>query len=260
LYLIKAFYDEAIVARNYLDFMFDGIVVSYTDENLRARLGRQNFINKYSMAVKFPALRKETIFIGYTYEVGQHGQITPMIHYNPVEFNGTIHTKSSGSSLKRFNDLALKVGDLDFNIGEVVVFGKGHKERVVYLSNICIKYVQEYLDERKAQHTEPLFCRIGNHNKNITVRDAQLLLKDLEHRSGVENVHPHRFRRTMATHALERGVPIEQIKEILGHSRIDTTMIYVNVSAARVKDSFKHAFNGRIDASKLEEVEEKDDE
>lgn len=111
LYLIKAFYDEAIVARNYLDFMFDGIVVSYTDENLRAKLGRQNFINKYSMAVKFPALRKETIFIGYTYEVGQHGQITPMIHYNPVEFNGTIHTKSSGSSLKRFNDLALKVGD-----------------------------------------------------------------------------------------------------------------------------------------------------
>ena len=150
--------------------------------------------------------------------------------------------------------LALKVGDLDFNIGEVVVFGKGHKERVVYLSNICIKYVQEYLEERKAQHTEPLFCRIGNHNKNITVRDAQLLLKDLEHRSGVENVHPHRFRRTMATHALERGVPIEQIKEILGHSRIDTTMIYVNISAARVKDSFRHAFNSKVEVDKVEEA------
>ena len=111
LYLIKAFYDEALIARNYMNFMFDGIVVSYTDETLRKKLGRVNYINKYSIAVKFPSEVKETVFLGYTYEVGQNGNITPMIHYNPVEFNGTIHTKSSGSSLKRFNDLALKVGD-----------------------------------------------------------------------------------------------------------------------------------------------------
>ena len=111
LYLIKAFYDEALIARNYMNFMFDGIVVSYTDESLRNKLGRVNYINKYSVAVKFPSEVKETVFLGYTYEVGQNGNITPMIHYNPVEFNGTIHTKSSGSSLKRFNELALKVGD-----------------------------------------------------------------------------------------------------------------------------------------------------
>jgi NAD-dependent DNA ligase len=63
------------------------------------------------MAVKFDPLEKQTIFRGYTYEVGQHGNITPMLHYDPVTFNGTIHTKSTGSSLKRFNDLALKYGD-----------------------------------------------------------------------------------------------------------------------------------------------------
>ena len=111
LYYIKAFLDEANIARNYLDFMYDGIVVSYLDEKIRARLGRENYINKYSMAVKFDPMTKETVFRGYTYTVGQNGQITPMIHYDPVEFIGTIHTKSTGSSYERFRDLSLKYGD-----------------------------------------------------------------------------------------------------------------------------------------------------
>ena len=91
--------------------MYDGIVVSYLDENIRAKLGRKNYINKYSVAVKFDPLEKQTIVRGVTYEIGQHGQVTPMIHYDPVEFIGTIHTKSTGSSLKRFNELNLKYGD-----------------------------------------------------------------------------------------------------------------------------------------------------
>lgn len=111
LYLIKKFAEEAKYARNYLDFAFDGIVVNYLDENIRARLGRKNFINKYSMAVKFDPMEKITTFLGYTYEVGQTGNICPMIHYSPVEFNGTVHDKSSGQSLQRFKDLDLKVGD-----------------------------------------------------------------------------------------------------------------------------------------------------
>lgn len=111
LYLIKKFAEEAKYARNYLDFAFDGIVVNYLDENIRAKLGRKNFINKYSMAVKFDPLEKITTFLGYTYEVGQTGNICPMIHYSPVEFNGTIHDKSSGQSLQRFKDLDLKIGD-----------------------------------------------------------------------------------------------------------------------------------------------------
>lgn len=111
LYLIKKFAEEAKFARNYLDFAFDGIVVNYLDENIRARLGRKNYINKFSMAVKFDPMEKVTTFLGYTYEVGQTGNICPMIHYNPVEFNGTIHDKSSGQSLQRFKDLDLKIGD-----------------------------------------------------------------------------------------------------------------------------------------------------
>ena len=112
LYQISKFVEEAYVFRDYVDFMFDGVVVSYLNEGIRARLGRENFINKYSMAVKFNPLSKLTIFTGYTYEVGQDGRICPMIHYNAVEFFGTIHTKSTGSGLSRFNDLHLKLGDI----------------------------------------------------------------------------------------------------------------------------------------------------
>lgn len=112
LFLIKKFAEEAKFAREYLDFMFDGIVVSYLDESIREKLGRENYINKYSMAVKFDPMEKLTTFLGYTFEVGQAGNICPMIHYSPVEFFGTIHPKSTGSSLKRFNDLALKEGDI----------------------------------------------------------------------------------------------------------------------------------------------------
>ena len=112
LYLIKVFVDEAKYARDYLNFMYDGVVVNIIDEDIREALGRKNFVNKFSMAVKFDPLEKQTTFRGYTYEVGQHGDITPMIHYDPVEFNGTIHTKSTGSSLNRFKELNLKPGEI----------------------------------------------------------------------------------------------------------------------------------------------------
>lgn len=112
LYQIKMFAEEAEFARSYIPFMYDGIVISYLDIDIRKMLGRENFINKYSMAVKFNPLKKQTIFRGYKYTVGQDGSITPMIYYDPVEFYGTIHPKSSGHSYARFKELNLAVGDI----------------------------------------------------------------------------------------------------------------------------------------------------
>ena len=138
--------------------------------------------------------------------------------------------------------LSLDVKDVNFSEGEVIVFGKGHKERVVYLSDTASKYLQEYLEDRYAQPDEPLFTHQVNHQR-MTPRGAQILLKEVGDKAGVENVHPHRFRRTMATHLLDRRMPIEQIKEVLGHERLDTTMIYCNVNSGKVKASFKECFN-----------------
>ena len=112
LFQVYKFVKEAEAMRNVLPFMYDGVVISYRDPEIIKALGRENSINKYSMAIKFNPLSREAIFTGYTFTVGQDGVVTPMIHYTPVEFIGTIHTKSSGHSYKRFMDLGLKIGDI----------------------------------------------------------------------------------------------------------------------------------------------------
>ena len=112
LFMIRKFAEEAEFMRKYMPYMYDGIVVSYLDKQKRDMLGRENFVNKYSIAVKFNPLKRQTIFRGYTYTVGQDGSITPMIHYDPVEFYGTIHPKSSGHSYARFRELGLRKGDM----------------------------------------------------------------------------------------------------------------------------------------------------
>ena len=112
LFQIKRFVDEAEYMRNYMPFMYDGVVVSYIEDDLIKALGRVNAVNKYSIAIKFNPLKKITTFRGYSYTVGQDGVITPMIHYDPVEFYGTIHNKSTGHSFERFKTLSLRIGDL----------------------------------------------------------------------------------------------------------------------------------------------------
>ena len=112
LYQVKQFAEEAYELRSSMPFMYDGIVISYLDRNKIARLGRENSVNKWQVAVKFPSLTVETVFTGYDYTVGQNGVITPMINYLPVEFYGTIHTKSSGHSYARFKELNLRPGEI----------------------------------------------------------------------------------------------------------------------------------------------------
>ena len=112
LFQVKRFTEEAETLRPYMPFLYDGVVISYIDQDKIDKLGRENSVNKYSIAIKFNPLKHQTTFLGYTYTIGQSGVVTPMIHYNPVEFYGGIHTKSSGHSYKRFNELGLRKGDL----------------------------------------------------------------------------------------------------------------------------------------------------
>ena len=112
LFQIKRFVEEAEFSRSYLPFMYDGVVFEFLDESIRNKLGRDNYIDRYKCAIKFTPLRKQTIFRGYKYTIGQDGSITPMIYYDPVEFFGTIHPKSSGHSYKRFTELDLHIGDI----------------------------------------------------------------------------------------------------------------------------------------------------
>ena len=112
LFMIKKFVEEAEYARQYMGFMYDGIVVEYADDDLREKLGKVGHVAQYSMAVKFNPLKKQTIFRGYTYSVGKDRSITPKAHYDPVEFMGTIQPNSSVHSYANFMELGLKVGDI----------------------------------------------------------------------------------------------------------------------------------------------------
>ena len=112
LFQVKKFVEEAEMMRDYINYMYDGIVVSYNDPRIRCYLGRENSVNKFSIAIKFTALKKQTKFLGYTYTVGQDGTITPMIHYQPVVFFGTVHDKASGHSYARFKQLQLRPNDI----------------------------------------------------------------------------------------------------------------------------------------------------
>lgn len=112
LFLIKRFVDEAEVIRPLMPTMYDGIVLSYVDQNLRDTLGREDSVNKYSVAVKFNAMKKLTELLAVTFTVGQDGTITPMAHYKPINFLGTTHTKSSLASVARFNANQFKIGNI----------------------------------------------------------------------------------------------------------------------------------------------------
>ena len=130
----------------------------------------------------------------------------------------------------------LNRGDIDFSNLECTVLGKGNKERTVYIGDVAAMQLSEYLDSRKDSY-EALF--IGKGSDRLQPHGVRTMLKRIEEKSGVENVHPHRFRRTLATNLITHGMPIQEVASVLGHDRIDTTMTYVYLDAFRVKSSYR---------------------
>ena len=130
----------------------------------------------------------------------------------------------------------LQICNVDFRAGECTVLGKGNKERTVYISDNAMYYLQKYLVERRFSADDPLF--LNDRGKAMSKCSIEQLMHKIGKQAGVEKVHPHRFRRTMATNAMMRGLPIQYIQAILGHSKIDTTMIYCSVSKESVKAAY----------------------
>lgn len=134
---------------------------------------------------------------------------------------------------------ALNVGDIEMGRQELIVYGKGSKERKTYLTDSAKFYLKRYLKERDAKDSEPLFGTEHCPDRRLSVAGIQYMLRQLGARAGVEKTHPHRFRRTIATDLLARGMPIEQVKEFLGHEKLDTTLIYCTVKEEQVQASHR---------------------
>ena len=143
--------------------------------------------------------------------------------------------------------VSLNVGDIKMGRQELIVYGKGSKERKTYLSDGAKFYLHRYLKERCVQagltieqmSKQPLFVTIDKSHNRLTVPGIQYMLRQLGKRADVDNVHPHRFRRTIATDLLSRGMPLEQVKEFLGHEKLDTTLLYAIVKEQNVQASYR---------------------
>jgi len=128
----------------------------------------------------------------------------------------------------------LNIDDIDFEERECIVFGKGDKERRVYFDAKTKIHLMSYINSRS--DTNPaLFVSLDAPYDRLQISGVEIRLRRLGRELGINKVHPHKFRRTMATRAIDKGMPIEQVQKLLGHSQIDTTMHYAIVNQTNVK-------------------------
>ena len=128
----------------------------------------------------------------------------------------------------------LNKDDISFDERECVVFGKGDKERVVYFDARAKIHLQNYLNAREDSNPA-LFVSLRAPAERLKIGGVEVRLRELGKQLGIPKVHPHKFRRTLATMAIDKGMPIEQLQQLLGHQRIDTTLQYAMVKQSNVK-------------------------
>ena len=132
----------------------------------------------------------------------------------------------------------LNRGDIDFENRECVVLGKGNKQRKVYFDARTKIHLQRYLQSR-TDDNEALFVSLQRPYNRLLISGVEIRLRELGRKLDIHKVHPHKFRRTLATMAIDKGMPIEQVQQLLGHQSVDTTLQYAMVNQANVKLSHK---------------------
>lgn len=128
--------------------------------------------------------------------------------------------------------------DINFVERECKVFGKGNKERIVYFDARAKLHLQEYFDSR-TDDNPALFVTLRAPHKRIQIGGIEHRLREMGKQLNIPKVHPHKFRRTLATMAIDKGMPIEQLQRLLGHQRIDTTLQYAMVKQSNVKTAHR---------------------
>ena len=130
----------------------------------------------------------------------------------------------------------LNISDIDFEARECIVFGQGDKERKVYFDAKAKLHLLNYLHKRDDDNPA-LFVTLDAPHERLKISGVEIRIRTLGRKLNMGKIHPHKFRRTMATRAIDKGMPIEQVQKLLGHSQIDTTMQYAIVNQTNVKTS-----------------------
>lgn len=136
----------------------------------------------------------------------------------------------------------LNIADINFQERSCIVLGKGNSEREVYFSAKSKMYIKKYLETR-IDNNEALFVSLIKPYNRLGISGIEIAIRNLGKQANINKVHPHKFRRTMATMAIDKGMPIEQVQKLLGHIKIDTTMEYAMVNQNNVKNSHRKYIN-----------------
>ena len=132
----------------------------------------------------------------------------------------------------------LNIDYINFNERECVVFGKGDKERIVYFDARTKIHLQNYIDSRSDEN-KALFVSMRKPYNRLTIGAIETIVRNIGKQLEIPKAHPHKFRRTLATKAIDKGMPIEQLQKLLGHQKIDTTLQYAMVKQSNVKIAHK---------------------
>lgn len=194
-----------------------------------------NWLEDEDYIVKSPVRRIHKVKVSTTVKETYSDEELESLRDNCDELRDLAMIDLLASAGIRVGELVLlNRNDINFQERECVVFGKGNKERIAYFDARTKLHLQKYLSSRRDD--EPaLFVSLYEQHTRLTISGVESRLKHLGQKVGISRVYPHKFRRTLATTAIDKGMPIEQLQQLLGHKRIDTTLHYAMVKQQNVK-------------------------
>lgn len=227
--------NSAIVDGKYLNaFMHTCYIQKYFENNASGSGQRYTLSNDTigNIPVLLPSIEEQHII----------GKVLADID-RKIELNKQINDNLLLSTGMRVGELVkINRDDIDFQERQCVVFGKGNKEREVYFNARTKIHLKKYLEQRT--DTNPaLFVSLHEPHTRLTISGVEVRLRQLGKRVNLNKVHPHKFRRTLATMAIDKGMPIEQVQKMLGHVKIDTTLHYAMVNQTNVKIAHRKFLN-----------------
>lgn len=237
------------------------IVRKITTEDMRTYLSEYQKLNNCSKVTVDNVRRNISSFFSWL-EEENHILKSPMKRIHKIKTNQQVKEIINDEDIEKLRDkctckrdlaivdllystgirvgelVNLNIQDINFEDRECVVFGKGGKERKVYFDAKAKLHLQAYINSRTDDNSA-LFVTLDAPYDRLKISGVEIRMRQLGRSINLTKIHPHKFRRTMATRAIDKGMPIEQVQKILGHSQIDTTMQYAMVNQSNVKSSHK---------------------
>ena len=227
--------------RSYIALYSDNQKVSKTtlDNIRRITSSFFSWLEEENYIIKSPARRIHKIRTGSTVKSVYTDEELELLRDSCNNIRDLAIIDFLASTGVRVGELVMiNISDIDFDKRECIVLGKGNKERVVYFDARSKIHVIDYLKSR-TDTNEALFVSLNKPNDRLKISGIEIRLRNLGKKLNIEKVHPHKFRRTLATNAIDKGMPIEQVQTLLGHTKIDTTLHYAMVNQNNVKQSHR---------------------